>query len=191
MTKRKPLSKRIRFEVFKRDSFTCQYCGAQPPGVVLECDHIKPVANGGGNSMENLITSCEECNRGKSDKLLGDRAVRPDATLMYLQTQQEIAELKRYQKEKQIEREAFKEFTNILDEACWDASDSEWAPLESTILKLIERFPLKIVFEACIVTAQAIERGRIYAEEYESEPYLWGVCKRMYARQQKSGGADQ
>lgn len=34
--KRKPLSKRIRFEVFKRDSFTCQFCGRTPPEVILE-----------------------------------------------------------------------------------------------------------------------------------------------------------
>ena len=39
---RKGLSKKIRFEVFKRDQFTCQYCGKQAPNVVLEVDHITP-----------------------------------------------------------------------------------------------------------------------------------------------------
>lgn len=68
--KRKSLSKKTRFEVFKRDSFTCAYCGTTPPSVVLEIDHITPVAKGGDDSADNLITSCFDCNRGKSDRLL-------------------------------------------------------------------------------------------------------------------------
>jgi hypothetical protein len=70
--KRKVLSKRQRFEVFKRDSFTCQYCGQSSPDVILHVDHINPVAKGGTNSIINLVTSCNECNMGKSDKLLSD-----------------------------------------------------------------------------------------------------------------------
>lgn len=66
--KRKAISKKLRFEVFKRDSFTCQYCGRKAPDVVLEVDHIKPVAQGGTNTILNLITSCRECNRGKGKK---------------------------------------------------------------------------------------------------------------------------
>jgi DNA-directed RNA polymerase subunit RPC12/RpoP len=64
-TKRKSLSKKTRFEVFKRDGFKCQYCGAHPPSVLLEVDHVVAVAAGGGNDMDNLVTSCEPCNRGK------------------------------------------------------------------------------------------------------------------------------
>lgn len=56
--KRRSLSKKKRFEVFKRDSFTCQYCGAKAPDVVLQCDHIKPVSKGGTDDILNLITSC-------------------------------------------------------------------------------------------------------------------------------------
>ena len=70
MTGRVQLSKKIRFDVFKRDGFICQYCGAKPPSVVLEVDHIDPVKNGGGNSIHNLLTACFDCNRGKSDRLL-------------------------------------------------------------------------------------------------------------------------
>ena len=69
---RKALSKKTRFEVFKRDRFTCQYCGRMSPDVILEVDHIKPVAKGGDNNFLNLITSCRDCNRGKSDKRLSD-----------------------------------------------------------------------------------------------------------------------
>lgn len=70
MSKRKSISKKTRFEVLKRDSFTCQYCSAKPPKVPLEIDHINPISKGGTNDIDNLITSCFDCNRGKSDNLL-------------------------------------------------------------------------------------------------------------------------
>jgi hypothetical protein len=72
---RKAISKRLRFEVFKRDCFTCQYCGQAAPEVVLNVDHILPVAKGGKNDLLNLITSCFSCNSGKSDKELSDNAL--------------------------------------------------------------------------------------------------------------------
>lgn len=73
--KRKSISKKVRFEVFKRDSFKCQYCGKTAPDVVLHVDHIDPVSAGGGNDIINLITSCEGCNLGKSDTKLDDQAM--------------------------------------------------------------------------------------------------------------------
>jgi CRISPR/Cas system Type II protein with McrA/HNH and RuvC-like nuclease domain len=75
MAKRKGISKKVRFEVFKRDSFTCQYCGRKSPDIVLEIDHIKPVSKGGNNGILNLITSCFDCNRGKSDRELSTQAL--------------------------------------------------------------------------------------------------------------------
>lgn len=72
VTKRKSISKKTRFEVFKRDGFKCQYCGAEAPKFVLNVDHIKPVADGGSNDMMNLITACFDCNSGKSDRALSD-----------------------------------------------------------------------------------------------------------------------
>jgi len=71
---RKPLSKKLRFEVFKRDSFTCQYCGKSAPDIVLHCDHIQPVSKDGSNDILNLVTSCQDCNLGKSNRLLSDDA---------------------------------------------------------------------------------------------------------------------
>lgn len=72
MGDRKTLPKKIRFEVFKRDRFTCQYCGRMAPDVILEVDHIQPVAEGGKNTILNLITSCRDCNRGKGKTRLTD-----------------------------------------------------------------------------------------------------------------------
>lgn len=63
--KRKSISKKRRFDIFKRDSFRCQYCGDTPPNALLHVDHIVPVKNGGQNDPDNLITSCQRCNLGK------------------------------------------------------------------------------------------------------------------------------
>jgi hypothetical protein len=75
MQERKSISKKLRFEIFKRDSFTCQYCGAKAPDVVLEIDHLNPVKHGGKNDLLNLITSCFVCNRGKSARKLSDNSI--------------------------------------------------------------------------------------------------------------------
>ena len=72
---RKAIPLKIRFEVFKRDSFTCQYCGQEAPNIVLNVDHINPVKNGGDNNILNLITSCFGCNNGKRAILLDDNNV--------------------------------------------------------------------------------------------------------------------
>ncbi|MFU2316797.1 HNH endonuclease [Rahnella sp. PCH160] len=72
---RKPISKKVRFEVFKRDGFKCQYCGKSAPEIVLHADHIFPVSKGGGNDVLNMITSYIDCNLGKSDGLLSDTSI--------------------------------------------------------------------------------------------------------------------
>jgi hypothetical protein len=56
----------LRLEIFERDGFTCQYCGAH--GVELQCDHIIPVSRGGSNDPENLTTACCPCNQSKRNK---------------------------------------------------------------------------------------------------------------------------
>lgn len=72
MPDRQPIPAKLRFEVFKRDKFTCQYCGATAVQKLLHCDHIEPVAVGGETTLLNLITACVDCNLGKGARLLSD-----------------------------------------------------------------------------------------------------------------------
>ena len=90
-----PLSKATRFEVFKRDKFTCQYCGKKAPDVVLECDHIHPRAQGGGNDPVNLLAACHACNNGKGARTLSDDSVvaKQHAQLAQLQERREQLEM--------------------------------------------------------------------------------------------------
>lgn len=69
------ISKKVRFEVFKRDGFKCQYCGRSAPDVILHVDHINPVSNGGNNDIMNLVTSCSKCNLGKGATRLDDNSI--------------------------------------------------------------------------------------------------------------------
>lgn len=110
---RKPISKGTRFTIFKRDDFTCQYCGARPPEVVLEVDHIHPVARGGGSGENNLITACFACNRGKGAVALD---VAPIA----------IADAAALAKERAAQMmamaDAFEQERVALELLCWDVA---------------------------------------------------------------------
>lgn len=69
------LSKRLRYEILRRDNHACRYCGATAPDVALTVDHVVPVALGGTNEPGNLVTACQPCNAGKS-------ASSPDAAVI-------------------------------------------------------------------------------------------------------------
>ncbi|MBI2923531.1 MAG: HNH endonuclease [Planctomycetes bacterium] len=76
-----------RRNIYKRDRFTCQYCGEQPGSEELTIDHILPRAKGGKSSWENCVLACVECNRAKANRtpaeagmLLKKAAVRPPWT---------------------------------------------------------------------------------------------------------------
>jgi hypothetical protein len=59
------ISLSLRFQVFRRDAFTCQYCGRKAPHAVLHVDHVQPWSSGGSNDILNLRTACDTCNLGK------------------------------------------------------------------------------------------------------------------------------
>jgi hypothetical protein len=77
--KRSQIPQGVRFDVFRRDNFTCVYCGGQSPDVTLECDHKVAVANGGTDDMNNLVTACWDCNRGKGTKRVSPTKKRVSA----------------------------------------------------------------------------------------------------------------
>jgi hypothetical protein len=93
--KRKSLSKKLRFEVLKRDLFKCRYCGKTAEEVPLHVDHVIPVASGGTNVIMNLVAACESCNLGKKAIPLDDRSVASKARKQaeLLQEQKETIEM--------------------------------------------------------------------------------------------------
>ncbi len=57
-----------RREIFRRDQFTCQYCGKVTP--LLTVDHIIPKHLGGAHVWSNLVAACSICNHRKGSRLL-------------------------------------------------------------------------------------------------------------------------
>ena len=58
-----------RRNVYRRDGFTCQYCGARPGVGDLTIDHVVPRSRGGGSTWENCVTACRPCNTRKANHL--------------------------------------------------------------------------------------------------------------------------
>ena len=61
-------SSAVIMRVFKRDMFTCVYCGVNGSNAELQCDHIIPISKGGSNHIANLATACRKCNQSKGNR---------------------------------------------------------------------------------------------------------------------------
>ena len=57
-----------RRNIYKRDHYTCQYCGAQPGSEELTVDHVLPRSRGGTSTWDNCVLACFECNAKKADR---------------------------------------------------------------------------------------------------------------------------
>jgi hypothetical protein len=116
--KRDPISKKLRFETFARDNFTCRYCGLQSDQVRLVIDHVHPVCEGGTNDPENLVTSCEACNAGKGGKPIHKVTTNETHRLALAQDMQEqIQALRAAKKASKARSELRQEVCNYICQA--------------------------------------------------------------------------
>lgn len=58
-----------RFNLFLRDGFKCQYCQGRFRAEDLTFDHVKPRAQGGKTTWENIVAACRPCNSLKADRI--------------------------------------------------------------------------------------------------------------------------
>jgi 5-methylcytosine-specific restriction endonuclease McrA len=70
----RPRVKLTRREIFTRDDYTCQYCGAF--GGDLTVDHVIPRSKGGEHTWENVVTACRACNHRKGGKTLQEARLK-------------------------------------------------------------------------------------------------------------------
>ena len=179
-TERKPISKRMRFEVFKRDGFACQYCGKKAPDVILEVDHIEPVSKGGKTVMLNLVTSCYKCNRGKSNIKLSDNSVieKQKKALTELSEKQEQLKMLLKWRSGLLNIES-QEMQAILE---------NWSKLTNYSLnevgtsiakKLLKQFGLMAVLESMDISAKYLEyeKGKVTQDSVElAFNKVKGIC---------------
>ena len=173
---RKPLSKAIRFEVFKRDKFTCQYCGASAPEVILEVDHIKPVSKGGTDDILNLVTACRDCNRGKTNRVLSDNTtvIVQKKRLEEMQERREQLEMVMKWRD-ELEMELLEECVYIQD-LFLKGEDRHFTNHGiETCKRLIKQFGFIEVCEACEIALDHYHSGR-----YSDIDFAWnkvgGIC---------------
>ncbi len=171
MAKRKSLTKKIRFEVFKRDNFICQYCGKTPPNITLEIDHLIPISKGGDNDINNLIISCFDCNRGKSNIEL--KTIPNSIKDNYDILKEKQLQLKEYQKLIRQVNKAIEKDINIISEAY-----TEWFPnyilsekfKKSTVKMFLQKIPSNYVLDAMHNSCSKIN------DKDNSIRYFCGIC---------------
>lgn len=65
-----------RRNIYKRDKYTCQYCGARPGSEELSIDHVVPRAQGGHSTWTNCVLACVECNKRKANRTPPEAGLR-------------------------------------------------------------------------------------------------------------------
>jgi|SRR5208337_1586358 len=168
------ISKKQRFEVFKRDGFQCGYCGRTPPEVVLEIDHIEPKTKKGKDDILNLLTACFDCNRGKRDIPLNKIPSKLSENLEVLKIKEEqLKEYRRFVKkiELRLRRDIDsieKIFCHAYPEKCFSSQ------FRSVSLKrFLGLLPLHIIQEAMVCACSRISDDPIRAVQY-----FCGICWR-------------
>lgn len=181
-TKRKSISKKVRFEVFKRDSFKCQYCGKASPDVILHVDHLKPVSKGGENEIYNLITACSDCNGGKGATELDD-----NSSLQKQRQQLEELNTRREQLDMMLKwRNGLNDLTEagiaVIMNAWNQAVGGDWCLNESgerEAKKLIRKYGVSSVVEAIDVAVDKYLRYELDLPVTESVGEAWGAVAKI------------
>jgi hypothetical protein len=139
----RPISASLRYEIMRRDAFTCRYCGESAPNVVLTVDHVMPRTLGGTNDPTNLVTACKDCNAGKGStppdaETVGDVAAE---ALQYRSAMEQAAQQLRATRA--VEETFLSRFEESWSSWHWGADVLNVIPMDShwrrTVLNYVER----------------------------------------------------
>jgi 5-methylcytosine-specific restriction endonuclease McrA len=110
---------RVRFSrrtIYRRDNFTCQYCGSRPGSEELNIDHVNPRAQGGESTWENCVLSCMKCNTRKADRTPEQAKMK----LLRLPKKPRFSLFKGEVKHVPESWKTFIPFDQLVSEAYWD-----------------------------------------------------------------------
>lgn len=180
---REIIGKRLRFSIFHRDGFTCQYCGRTPEqdDVILHVDHVISVKDGGTNEKENLATSCRDCNLGKSAKsVLKKNKNIKDIQEELEQTKERLDQLKELTKSRKKIHEIKKEISNIECEEILNVSQYEHSDKTLALLSTVrkELDDDSVFFKALEITENKFLRD-CNNNSAELMNYLKGVIRNL------------
>lgn len=166
------INKKVRFEVFKRDGFKCAYCGKSPPVVTLEIDHIEPKSRKGLDNINNLITACFDCNRGKTNIPLNKAPNTLSQNLEILKEQEaQLMEYRRFTKKVEDRiRKDIKDISKIYSDAY-----PEWALSEIFQQVSLRRF-LELLPKEKVIDAMRYSISKWPYDKNRVIRYFCGIC---------------
>jgi len=117
----------------------------------LNADHIKPVAKGGSNRIENLVTSCFDCNSGKSDRELSDTSAIDKSRAQLEISQEKLSQIEMMSK--------WAESMVSESQASWELADNLFCKLSNgyrwpedecrrKLINLCKKYTLEVVLKA-------------------------------------------
>lgn len=173
------VSKRLRYEILRRDNHTCRYCGLAAPEVKLTIDHVVPSTLGGNDDPSNLVAACKDCNAGKS-------ASSPDAELVADVDQRAI----RWGKAMQVavERRAAELAVDRENTAWFNDAWTNWTrgdatmPLDPNWKNSVLRFMASGLDREFLVDAVATAMGKDRLLDRDRWRYFCGICWREMDR---------
>jgi len=184
-----PISKRLRFEILRRDNYTCRYCGASAPEAKLTIDHVTPTALGGRDEPTNLVTACQDCNTGKTSippdaptvNDVAEHAIRWAHT-MKIAGDQMVADLNTRKQARAAFDEKWRE---------WTIDGKTPLPRPDTWEQSIDNFlaaglPLPILLE-CVDMAMAVTGTKVKPKD--TFRYMCGIAWNKVADLQKAAQA--
>ena len=174
------ISKKIRFEVFKRDAFSCAYCGKTPPSIILEVDHIDPKSKGGDDNINNLITACFDCNRGKRDIPLNKIPLQMIDN--FKEIQEKELQIKEYQKfVKKINHRIQKDIDDIENLYSENCPEREFSPTfkNVSVKKFLSLLPKHEVADSLRLALSKKQCGE------QALSYFCGICWNKIKGQEK------
>ena len=196
------VSVKTRFEVYKRDRFTCTYCGKHPPDVLLEVDHVVPRAAGGSDAIDNLTTACLDCNRGKGARMLEEGTVPGVHPATVAAMEERLAQTRAYIESLrglqsmtgQMIGEVIEAWARAFhateeqreDGSYWVLPMGGYFPDERTIRRFVRGLPLERVLEAVDITA-----SRFSQSNDDAVRYFYGVGHSMIREAREHAGAAQ
>lgn len=174
------VSKRARFEVLRRDNYTCRYCrSAENP---LTVDHVVPTALGGSDAPDNLVAACRDCNAGKASS-------SPDAATVAQVSDDAVRWARAMALAGRRAGEARVELDKQVDQfrAEWDLwrMGTEPFPLPSDWREGVRKQFAAGLTVADLVYATEVACSSKWVEYGSEFRYFLGVCKGMLADRAK------
>lgn len=184
---RQPISKSLRFEVFKRDGFRCRYCGNTPDVAVLHVDHIIAVSGGGTNDPINLATSCAPCNLGKGPRSLLESTISVQADPESIRERKEqVGAFLALQREMRDANEGLVDL--LMDEWKTCVSSKVHHDVEKRLRNLVGCVPITLIAEGISILGRSRLADPKRTGTVDQLKYFNGVLKKLRAAADSRGG---